>query len=91
MVTLWRIIKGAEPDAIKVASPVLNAGNEETCLEGNAPCSYATGIWRLLTGIHPRLYHISRGCIYWLCRSICWACFHAVCLPTRTDRTASGI
>ena len=26
MVTPWRTIKGAEPDAIKVASPVLNAG-----------------------------------------------------------------
>jgi hypothetical protein len=32
MDTPWRTIKGAEPDAIKVASPVLNAGNEETCL-----------------------------------------------------------
>ncbi len=28
---------------MKRASPVLNAGNEETCLSGNAPCSYATG------------------------------------------------
>jgi len=28
---------------LKRASPVLNAGNEETCLSGNAPCSYATG------------------------------------------------
>jgi hypothetical protein len=28
---------------LKRASPVLNAGKEETCLSGNAPCSYATG------------------------------------------------
>src|SRR5262245_39339730 len=32
MVTPWRPIKGAEPDAIKVASPVLNGGDEETGL-----------------------------------------------------------
>jgi hypothetical protein len=30
MVTPWRTIKGAEPDAIKVASPVLNGEREET-------------------------------------------------------------
>jgi hypothetical protein len=30
MVTPWRTIKGAEPDAIKVASPVLNGEDEET-------------------------------------------------------------
>ena len=30
MVTPWRRIKGAEPDAIKVASPVLNGEDEET-------------------------------------------------------------
>ena len=30
MVHPWRTIKGAEPDAIKVASPVLNGRDEET-------------------------------------------------------------
>src|SRR5437868_14882398 len=30
MVTPWRRIKGAEPDAMKVASPVLNGEREET-------------------------------------------------------------
>ena len=30
----WRLTKGAEPDAVKAASPVLNGGDEETC--GNA-------------------------------------------------------
>jgi hypothetical protein len=30
MVPPWRTIKGAEPDAIKVASPVLNGEREET-------------------------------------------------------------
>ena len=52
MVTPWRTIKGAEPDAIKVASPVLNAGNEETGLLGNAPCSYATGMCLFLSNRH---------------------------------------
>jgi len=32
MVTPWRLIKGAEPDALKGASPVLNGGDEETGL-----------------------------------------------------------
>ena len=32
MVTPWRSIKGAEPDAVKAASPVLNGGDEETGL-----------------------------------------------------------
>ena len=32
MVTPWRPIKGAEPDALKGASPVLNGGDEETGL-----------------------------------------------------------
>jgi hypothetical protein len=32
MVTPWRLIKGAEPDAVKAASPVLNGGDEETGL-----------------------------------------------------------
>ena len=27
----WRTIKGAEPDAVKAARPVLNGGDEETC------------------------------------------------------------
>jgi hypothetical protein len=30
MVPPWRMITGAEPDAIKVASPVLNGEDEET-------------------------------------------------------------
>jgi hypothetical protein len=30
MVSPWRTITGAEPDAIKVASPVLNGEDEET-------------------------------------------------------------
>ncbi len=30
MVIPWRMITGAEPDAIKVASPVLNGEDEET-------------------------------------------------------------
>ena len=51
MDTPWRTIKGAEPDALKGASPVLNAGNEETCLEGNAPCSYATGMGNFLPAL----------------------------------------
>ena len=42
MVSPWRTIKGAEPDAVKVASPVLNGGDEETYLQGNAPCPYPT-------------------------------------------------
>src|SRR5712692_4035656 len=28
---------------MKVASPVLNGGDEETCPQGNAPCPYPTG------------------------------------------------
>jgi hypothetical protein len=30
MVMPWRAIKGAEPGAVKAASPVLNGGDEET-------------------------------------------------------------
>jgi len=30
MVTLWRSSKGAEPDALQVARPVLNREREET-------------------------------------------------------------
>src|SRR5262249_10740071 len=35
-------IEGAEPDAVKASSTVLNGGREETCLAsaGNAPCAY---------------------------------------------------
>lgn len=36
-----RLIKGVEPDAMKVASPVPNGGDEETC-KSNAPCPYPT-------------------------------------------------
>ena len=32
MVIPWRAIKGAEPGAVKAASPVLNGGDEETCM-----------------------------------------------------------
>jgi len=30
MVVLWRLTTGAEPDAVKAASPVLNGEDEET-------------------------------------------------------------
>jgi len=48
---------------LKRASPVLNAGNEETCLSGNAPCSYATG-GRVATTLHasPRQSLQARAC-----------------------------
>src|SRR5262249_57477943 len=41
-VTLGDEIEGAEPDAVKASSTVLNGGREETCLAsaGNAPCAY---------------------------------------------------
>ena len=32
MVLPWRTIKGVEPGAVKAASPVLNGGDEETCM-----------------------------------------------------------
>ena len=32
MVMPWRMITGAEPGAVKAASPVLNGGDEETCM-----------------------------------------------------------
>jgi hypothetical protein len=40
MVSPWRAITGAEPGAVKAASPVLNGGDEEACC--NAPCPYPT-------------------------------------------------
>ncbi len=51
MVTPWRPIKGAEPDAFKGASPVLNGGDEETGLL--RPRLVATQLPR--SGYSPRL------------------------------------
>jgi len=42
-----RLTAGVEPDAVKVASPVLNGGDEEMYPQGNAPCRYPT---KLSTG-----------------------------------------
>ena len=45
----WRSTKGVEPDAVKVARPVLNGGDEETC--GNVTRLVPTqpGHWARLT------------------------------------------
>ena len=60
MVPPWRLTKGVEPDAVKVASPVLNGGDEETC--GNVTCLVPTQLGfrqRLTPGV--RLQGSERG------------------------------
>ena len=57
----WRLTKGAEPDAVKAARPVLNGGDEETC--GNVTRLVPTqpGHWRRLTAGVMLLVHFHRS------------------------------